>query len=268
MKKSVNSLLILLTIAFFSSCGSPKKVMYFRNIETADLNENKTLYDAKIMPKDQLNILVSTIDPKASQPFNLGSYGNNANGASMNNSENSLFSYLVDNNGEINFPIVGKIKVGGHTITECEDIIRQKIATYLAATERPMVKVRLSSYRVTVLGEVRNPGVFPVRTEKMTVLEALAQAGDLTIYGRRYNVLLIREDANGEKSYHRLNLLDANMISSPYYYLQQNDIIYVEPNKTQARNSGLGASTSMWFTAVGFITSMVTFTLSLLRFKK
>ena len=106
----------------------------------------------------------------------------------------------------------------------CQEAIRERIAPYLAKTERPLVTVRMSSYRVTVLGEVGRPGVIPVSSEKMSILEALAQAGDLTIYGVRNNVMLIRENQVGQKSIHRLNLNDANIINSPYYYLQQNDV--------------------------------------------
>ena len=123
----------------------------------------------------------------------------------------------------------------------------------------------MSSYRITVTGEVSKPGVIPVSTEKMSVMEALAQAGDLTIYGRRDNVMLIREDAKGEKHAVRLNLNDANLINSPYYYLQQNDILYVEPNTVKAKNSGIGSSTTIWFSFIGIVTSIASLLVSVLR---
>lgn len=151
------------------------------------------------------------------------------------------------------------------TKTQCQDVIREKILPYLAKTERPLVTVRMSSYRVTVLGEVGHPGVIPVSSEKMSIFEALAQAGDLTIYGVRNNVMLIREDQVGQKSIHRLNLNDANIINSPYYYLQQNDVIYVEPNKVKAKNSDVGTSTTMIFSVVGLVTSLATLVVSILR---
>ena len=151
------------------------------------------------------------------------------------------------------------------TKTQCQDVIREKILPYLAKTERPLVTVRMSSYRVTVLGEVGRPGVIPVSSEKMSIFEALAQAGDLTIYGVRNNVMLIREDQVGQKSIHRLNLNDANIINSPYYYLQQNDVIYVEPNKVKAKNSDVGTSTTMIFSVVGLVTSLATLVVSILR---
>jgi polysaccharide export outer membrane protein len=124
----------------------------------------------------------------------------------------------------------------------------------MAATENPVITVRMASYRVTVIGEVGGPRVIPVTTEKMSIVEALAQAGDLSIYGKRNNILLIREDAQGNKSAHRLNIMDANILNSPYYYLQQNDIIYVEPNSVKVTNSSIGTSTSLW---VGLTTSLL-----------
>ena len=135
----------------------------------------------------------------------------------------------------------------------------------MAARENPIVTVRMASYRVTVTGEVNNPGVIPVNTEKMSVVEALAQAGDLTLYGKRDNVMLIREDANGQKSMHRLNLNDANLFSSPYYYMQQNDILYVEPNGVKAKSSGIGASTTIWFSLIGITTSVASLLVNILR---
>ena len=175
------------------------------------------------MPKDQLTITVVTSDPSTSQPFNLSIQSTLSADGRLNSSSGSLLSYLVDNNGDIDFPVVGTIHVAGLTKNQCEELIKSKIKPYLAESEAPVVTVSMSSYRVTVAGEVASPKVVPVTTEKMSVLEALAQAGDLSIYGRRDNVLLIRENADGQKEAHRLNLNDANLINSPYYYVQQND---------------------------------------------
>ena len=118
---------------------------------------------------------------------------------------------------------------------------------------------------MTVIGEVGAPKVVPVTTEKMSIIEALAYSGDLTIYGKRGNVLLIREDANGEKKAHRLNLNDGNLFNSPYYYLQQNDIIYVEPNSVKAKNSAIGSSTTIWFSFIGIVTSVASLLVNILR---
>ena len=174
---------------------------------------------ASIMPKDQITISVNTTTPEASLPFNLLLQNSYVQGRSMSVTGGTLMPYLVDNEGNINFPIVGKLKVGGLTKSEAERLVTEKIRPYLAETENPVVTVTMASYSVSVLGEVNRPGSFQVSREKITILEALAQAGDLTIYGVRDRVKLIREDANGQKSVVTLNLNDANIINSPYYII-------------------------------------------------
>ena len=266
MKKNVLSFSILaLMILMLASCASSKKVAYFQNAVDGVVERSEGLYDAKIMPKDILTITVSTTNPEAATPFNLTiSNTLNATGQ-MYSGSGVLQTYLVDNNGEIEYPVVGNIKVAGLTKNECQELVKSKIKAFLAEDEDPIVTVRMSSYRVTIIGEVRSPGVIPVGTEKMSILEALASAGDLTIYGKRDNVMLIREEANGQKTVHRLNLNDANIISSPYYYLQQNDIVYVEPNGVQAKNSAIGSSTTIWFSFVGIVTSVASLLVNILR---
>ncbi len=252
-------------ILMLASCASSKKVAYFQNAVDGVVEQSEGLYDAKIMPKDILTITVSTTNPEAATPFNLTiSNTLNATGQ-MYSGSGVLQTYLVDNNGEIEYPVVGNIKVAGLTKNECQELVKSKIKAFLAEDEDPIVTVRMSSYRVTIIGEVRSPGVIPVGTEKMSILEALASAGDLTIYGKRDNVMLIREEANGQKTVHRLNLNDANIISSPYYYLQQNDIVYVEPNGVQAKNSAIGSSTTIWFSFVGIVTSVASLLVNILR---
>ena len=266
MKKNVLSFSIFaLMILMLASCASSKKVAYFQNAVDGVVERSEGLYDAKIMPKDILTITVSTTNPEAATPFNLTiSNTLNATGQ-MYSGSGVLQTYLVDNNGEIEYPVVGNIKVAGLTKNECQELVKSKIKAFLAEDEDPIVTVRMSSYRVTIIGEVRSPGVIPVGTEKMSILEALASAGDLTIYGKRDNVMLIREEANGQKTVHRLNLNNANIISSPYYYLQQNDIVYVEPNGVQAKNSAIGSSTTIWFSFVGIVTSVASLLVNILR---
>lgn len=266
MKKNVLSFSIFaLMILMLASCASSKKVAYFQNAVDGVVERSEGLYDAKIIPKDILTITVSTTNPEAATPFNLTiSNTLNATGQ-MYSGSGVLQTYLVDNNGEIEYPVVGNIKVAGLTKNECQELVKSKIKAFLAEDEDPIVTVRMSSYRVTIIGEVRSPGVIPVGTEKMSILEALASAGDLTIYGKRDNVMLIREEANGQKTVHRLNLNDANIISSPYYYLQQNDIVYVEPNGVQAKNSAIGSSTTIWFSFVGIVTSVASLLVNILR---
>ena len=135
----------------------------------------------------------------------------------------------------------------------------------MAATEKPIVTVKMASFTISVLGEVARPGQFSVETEKISILQALANAGDLTIYGKRENVLLVREDASGEKSVHRINLNDANLINSPYYYLQQNDALIVEPNKAKAQNSSIGQMTTLWFSGASILISVASLVVNITR---
>lgn len=265
MKKLLIPFVLMAMIMLIGSCSGSKQVAYFQNIDSISLAASRGLYEAKIMPKDELTITVITTNPQASAPFNLTVSNTIGSSGQLSTGQGSLQGYLVDNNGNINFPVLGNIHVGGLTKNQAEDKIREGVKPYLAASENPIVTVRMSSYRVTVVGEVGSPRVIPVSTEKMSIIEALAQAGDLSIYGKRNNVLLIREDATGQKQAHRLNLNDANIFNSPYYYLQQNDIIYVEPNGVKAKNSAIGSSTTIWFSFIGIVTSVASLVVNILR---
>lgn len=267
MKKVLFPLLVLVATMIVSSCGNVKNVAYLQNSDSIDFNRSVYLYDARIMPKDVLTITVNTVNPEASAPFNLiVSTELNTSTVGRNiGSSRALQTYLVDNNGCIEFPVLGTIEVGGLTKSMCEKLLHDKIKPYLNAAENPVVTVRMSNYKISVLGEVARPGMFTVGNEKINILEALAQAGDLTIYGVRDNVKLIRENANGKKEIHTLNLNDANIISSPYYYLQQNDIVYVEPNKVKAQNSTVGQTTTLWFSATSILISLTSLLYNILK---
>lgn len=266
MKKIVYVLMAAIVMVFvLGSCQSSKQVAYFQNADTVNLAASRVLYDARIMPKDQLTITVVTTDPKASAPFNLSVSNTIGAGGQMDNSSSSLQGYLVDNQGNIDFPVVGKLHVAGLTKGECEDLVKGKIKQYLASGENPIVTVRMSSFRVAVTGEVASPGVVSVPYEKMSIIEALAQCGDLTIYGKRKNVMLIRQDENGQKHVHYLDLTDANIFNSPYYYLQQNDIIYVEPNNAKKGGAGLSSSTSFWISLTSSLISLTSLIVNLVR---
>jgi polysaccharide export outer membrane protein len=173
--------------------------------------------------------------------------------------------YLVDTEGCINFPIIGRLQVAGLTKRQCERMIQDKIRPFLAESENPIVTVRMSSYSISVLGEVARPGSYMVSREEINIFEALAQAGDLTIYGVRDRVKLIRKDASGKKEIHTLNLNDADIVNSPYYYLQQNDVVYVEPNKVKAQNSSVGSMTTLWFSATSILISLTSLLYNILK---
>ncbi len=264
MKKLLAFFFAIASLTMIYSCRSAKDVAYFQNIDSISLAASKGLYTARIMPKDELTITVNSTDPSAAAAFNLSVQQTSSNSTNLS-TQQALVTYLVDNEGMINFPKLGRIHVAGMTKQELQDYISEKIAPNFSADEHPIVTVRMSNYRVTVIGEVTSPKVVNVSSEKMSVLEALANAGDLSIYGTRTDVLLIREDATGQKSAHRLDLTDANIINSPYYYVQQNDVIYVTPNKTKAKNSDIGQSTTLWFSFTSILVSVASLLYNILK---
>ena len=269
MKKNflLSSLLLLTITVLMNSCASSKNVAYIQNSDWFNADQSAFLYDARIMPKDVLTITVNTVNPEASAPFNLvvSTALSTSVGGQNIGTNRALQTYLVSNDGTIEFPVLGTLQVGGLTKSECEKQIHDKLQPYLNAKENPVVTVRMANYKISVLGEVARPGMFTVGNEKINIFEALAQAGDLTIYGVRDRVKLIRENAQGKKEVFTLNLNDANIISSPYYYLQQNDIVYVEPNKVKARNSSVGQTTSLWLTSTSILISLASLLYTILK---
>jgi polysaccharide export outer membrane protein len=218
------------------------------------------------MPKDLLTITVNTSDPEAAAPFNLTVQTTyNTGGTNSLNRQATLQQYLVGNDGSIDFPVLGRLQVNGLTKSEAENLIRQKLGAYLK--ESPIVTVRMTNYKISVLGEVARPGMFTINNEKVNIFEALALAGDLTIWGMRDNVKLIRENAIGQREIINLNLNKADIITSPYYYLQQNDILYVTPNKTKAKSSDIGQSTSLWFSGTSIFVSLINILVTFLVLK-
>ena len=266
MKKLTHFLLVAVAVVLLASCKTPKNVAYIQNSDYIDYTKSEYLYDARIMPKDILTITVSTVNPDASAPFNLLVRNTlNSTGSITNSNGGVLQTYLVDNQGCIDFPVVGTLQVGGLTKAMCEKLIHDKIQRFMNAEENPIVTVRMSNYKISVLGEVNHPGMFTVSNEKINIFEALAKAGDLSIYGVRDHVKLIRENAKGRKEIHTISLNDANLVSSPYYYLQQNDIIYVEPNQVKARNSAIGTSTTIWISVTGALVSLASLIVNVLK---
>ena len=261
------NLWLLLLPFLLTACQSYKKVPYFQNVEVVnEVEQQEKLYDAKIMPKDLLTIVVSCTNPELATPFNLTVASNAGIAVSTSSyvtTQPVLQPYLVDNEGNINFPVLGELKLGGLTKREAEQLIIDKLKPYMKET--PIVTVRMVNYKISVIGEVTRPGTFTISNEKVNLLEALAMAGDMTVYGLRDNVKLIREDANGKQQIVTLDLNKAETILSPYYWLQQNDIIYVTPNKAKARNSDIGSSTSLWFSATSILISIASLLYNILR---
>lgn len=261
--KLIKSLLLpVATLLLLSSCGSHKNIAYMQDGEYLKYTEQQPfLYDAHILPKDLLTITVHCSEPELAAPFNLsGSLQSPATTGSTGNTPQQ--TYLVDNNGDIDFPILGKLHLGGLTKGAAEDVICKRLKAYLK--EDPIVNVRMVNYKFSVLGEVGKPSTFTVANEKVNVLEALAMAGDMTIYGKRDNVKLLREDEQGRKEIVLLNLKDPGIVSSPYYYLQQNDILYVEPSKSKIRSSEMSAITP-WVSILSVLTSLTSLAFALFK---
>lgn len=255
--------LIVLTVGAVSSCTSHKEIAYLQEQEGAARPVADSLYDARIKPKDLLTITVNTFDKEASLPFNLMYPSSTPNGYSNSVGENVMQKYLVDNDGVIDFPVLGRIKVAGMTKKEVEAYLRGRLSVYLK--DEPLVNVRMVNYKISVLGEVAHPNTYIITNEKVNVLEALALAGDMTIYGKRKNVKLMREGESGERSVYVIDLTDKNLIHSPYFYLQQNDVLYVEPNRTKMRNSRYSAMTGQVLTGTSVLVSVAGLIVTLVK---
>lgn len=258
-------LLFFLLPFVLTGCSSYEKSLYLQNDAVINQSTQGQLYDFRIMPKDLLTIVVSTTDPAASAPFykKLGQDKETTTSSTVGMQNLDLLGYLVDNNGEIDFPVLGKIKVTGMTTRECEALLRDKLKPYLK--ENPLVTVSSSNYKFSVLGEVNAPGTYTVKDEKVTIFEAIAQAGDMTLFSIRDDVQLLREDSEGRRQVIHLNLNDANITQSPYFYLQQNDVIYVKPTKAKVRTNTFNSNASMWITILSVLTSVTSLVLALTR---
>ena len=258
-------LLFFLLPFVLTGCSSYQKSLYLQNDAVINQSTQGQLYDFRIMPKDMLTIVVSTTDPAASAPFykKLGQDKETTTSSTVGMQNLDLLGYLVDNNGEIDFPVLGKIKVTGMTTRECEALLRDKLKPYLKET--PLVTVSSSNYKFSVLGEVNAPGTYTVQDEKVTIFEAIAQAGDMTLFSIRDDVQLLREDSEGRRQVIHLNLNDANITQSPYFYLQQNDVIYVKPTKAKVRTNTFNSNASMWITILSVLTSVTSLVLALTK---
>lgn len=224
--------IFLFFIAFFSSCGSKRDILYFQGLEKVPAElylQDKANNKIIIMPNDNLFITVSASNLEAVNVFNTI----NPNRGTLTTSSLDMLGYLVDTKGYINFPLVGKLHVAGLTKTEAVELLQKEVAAYV---ENAVVNIRFLNYKISVIGEVNRPGIYSVTDEKLSIPQALALAGDLTIYGERRNIQLIRVE-NGEKQFYTIDLTSPKLFFSPFYYLQQNDMLYISPNGTRAGSS-------------------------------
>ncbi len=235
------TLILLLFLLSFSSCVSKKEVVYFQNAKDFETIVDTDTFNPKFKVDDIISIFVSTFDMEAAAPFNLFISGGN-------NSNPQLIDYLIDVDGNIDFPVLGKIKLLGLSVQEAQELFKEKLALYL---KDPIVNIRILNFRISVLGEVDRPGRYEVSGQRITILEAIALAGDLGIKGERENVMVIR-DFNGAKTYTKVDLTNKELFNSPVYYLTQNDVVYVVPNNS-------AVSSASGDTRIGTIISVTSF---------
>jgi|SRR5690554_770338 len=233
MQKTIFYLFCLLLLA---SC-SKRNLAYFSDLEGQDIytEEVQKIASPKIKPDDVLEITVSSLNPEANSLFNIGTMPNvgNMGNASAYSATNNM-GYLVDHEGYIEYPVLGRIRLGGLTKEEAQKKLREELSAFL---KDPIINIRFQNYRITVIGEVNRPSTFIMPSEKTSVLTALGMAGDMTVYGKRDNVLIIREE-DGVRTMTRINLNEKDVLNSPYFYLQQNDIVYVEPVRSKRPEYG------------------------------
>lgn len=251
LKSTTTSILFILVGLFVSSCGSQKRITYFQDIDSYLQNQtliDSSYYEIRIKPNDNLLITVSSINPIAAEPFNAISFDRVSSSTTL-----EWRGYLVDENGYINFPVIGRLYVANMTKQDLVDLLEERIREFF---NDPVVNVRFLNYSVTVMGEVVRPGSYLINDEKTTVLQALAMAGDLTIYGERDQVLIARVDEKGSKQLYTMNLKDPAIFNSPYFYLQQNDVIYVAPNKAQASRSEYNQTWATWISVSSLLVTL------------
>lgn len=251
------------------SCTTTKDVPYMIDANTMPqevLNGAARATDPTLMPGDMLQINVAGPDEEVVKPFNKTQYVASATNASqINSGENSLYYYLIDNNGDIEFPMLGRLHVGGMTKAATEEYIAGLIyPRYLNV--KPGVEVRIQNFKVYCLGEFNNPGVIKATNGRLNILEAIAMAGDLTIKGKRDNIMIVRTKADGSRQIKTINLNDKNLIVSPDFYLQQNDCIYVEPNASKARSAwNVPPALALTTSSIGTLISIATFVIALTK---
>lgn len=240
---------LVFLLSLFGSCASRKDLVYFQP-DSTELNTSYELNAPKLQPGDILTISITADDVRATEPFNqINAYQT----GTPQNANPFLPTYAIDNDGYIDFPKIGKIKLSGLTRTQAVDQIRSEVNKYIV---NPGVNMTIRNFKVTVLGEVVKPGTYTIDNDRITLLEALGLAGDLTINGVRKNVLVIREQ-NGLKSEYRVDLTKRNALNSPVYYLSQNDVVYVEPNGARVQSSKYTQNTSIFVSVASIIITII-----------
>lgn len=236
---------------FFLSCASKKDIIYFQP-DQSTLEANYKLNAPKLQAGDILAISVTADDVRATQPFNqVSTY--QGTGTTLQANSPFIPTYVINDAGNIDFPVLGKVHLEGLTRAEAVELLKKEVSNYIL---NPGVSMEIRNFKITVLGEVRNPGTYPITNDRITILEALGMAGDLTINGVRKNVLVIREQ-DGQKKEYRVDLTKRDALNTPVYYLAQNDVIYVEPNGAKIQSSKYTQNTSVFVSIAGVIISVI-----------
>jgi len=252
MKNWFKTVLLFCSVLFISSCVSKKDIIYFQNDEI-DQSKVSNSYKTIIKPDDLLQITITALDTEAVRAFNLAAvtYSTSSNSAiGVAQQQN----YLVDSNGMIDFPVIGKLKIGGLSIEEFIAMLKEKLdPDYI---KNPNINVRLANFKVSILGDVRMPGSYTIPNERITILEAIALAGDTNISAERRGISVFREEA-GKKVKYNVDLLSNATFTSPIYYLQQNDVIYVEPNYARIQSASSNSNTTLFISITGLFITIV-----------
>lgn len=269
LKKSFHWLLPALLLAFIS-CSTPKNIDYFQDVQTGTIITPANINDIKIQPEDKLSIVVSTQDPALSSLFNLTNTQMAPTGiSSYAQGGNEASYYTVSPLGDINFPILGRLHIAGMTRSQLASFIENKLVSE-ELVQQPIVTVEFVNTGISVLGEVNSPGLYSFNKDHMTIIDAIAVAGDLTMDGKRESILVMRKNANGTQEGYRVDLTNLrDLANSPVYYLQQDDIIYVEPNNKAKRNTTSTGNSpytpSFWTSIVSVTVSLATLAVTLSR---
>ena len=259
-----NLIIIAALVMALTGCKTTTEntLSYFRNLgdSPSGVMPQGTGYEIKIVPEDELSIVVTSSVPEATAMFNQPQANTARRGDMSTQSVPRLQTYIVNKDGDIMMPVIGKLNVAGKTTREIEQMI---VARVSPTVKDPFVRVELTGFFVNVMGEVKNPHRVYVNSERFTLLDALSAAGDLTEFGERGKVLVIREE-NGQQVYHRLDLADSSVFSSPYFYLRQNDVVYVEPNQIRIDNSKYNQNNAYKLTVISTIVSAASVIASLI----
>lgn len=246
---------ILIFIVFSTSCVDQQKLKYFANLSDSQVVHLPNLQrsQAIIMPDDILDIKIAGANESTAALLNTYS-SNPTSGTSANSNTSNITGYIVDINGEIEFPIIGKVKAGGLTKEQFKEQLKERVGKYL---KDPLISVKFSNFRFTVLGEVKVPGSFVVPNERVTILEALGLAGDMTSYSRRSGIKILR-DSSGVREIGEVDFSDKSLFNSKYYYLQRNDVIYIEPEKYKTRFEDISRISAITATIVSLLAISIT----------